>query len=282
MYNEEYFYDESFESRPTRRAKGNREKQKDSNPLRILSGLILLLIFFIGFLLGVILHKTVVNNRNSSSEENSVSSIRKSTDEVTKIIPLIDKPRSSKNDWQLTLVNPQNPLDVDFNPALAMVDDKYFDERASDALKAMLNDAKAQGLSPIICSAYRSIDTQRELFESQVERYSYSGFSREEAENEAAKAVARPGQSEHNLGLAADIVSLYNQMLDESQSSTPEFIWLKENCQNYGFILRYPKDKEDITGVMHEPWHFRYVGEDVAKEIKDKGICLEEYIQEIS
>lgn len=105
------------------------------------------------------------------------------------------------------------------------------------------------------------------------------GLNRNQAEIEAARNVAYPGTSEHHLGLAVDIVSLQYQQLDEAQARTPEIIWLTEHCSEYGFILRYPKDKTQITGIVYEPWHFRYVGVETAKVIMEQGLCLEEYLE---
>ena len=102
------------------------------------------------------------------------------------------------------------------------------------------------------------------------------------AQAEAARWVARPGTSEHQTGLAVDIVSLSNQMLDETQESTPEFQWLAENAWKYGFILRYPEDKSEKTGIAYEPWHFRFVGKEAAAEIHDLGLCLEEYLESLA
>ena len=91
--------------------------------------------------------------------------------------------------------------------------------------------------------------------------------------------MARPGTSEHQLGLALDIVDLDYQQLDTRQEETPEQKWLMENSWKYGFILRYPTDKSNITGIIYEPWHYRYVGKEAAKVIHEKGICLEEYLE---
>ena len=107
-----------------------------------------------------------------------------------------------------------------------------------------------------------------------------AGCGQEEAEANAATAVAIPGTSEHELGLAADIYSSENMDLDESQVNTFTQQWLMENSWRYGFVLRYPQDKSDITGIIFEPWHYRYVGKKHAKKIFDAGICLEEYLDE--
>ena len=107
------------------------------------------------------------------------------------------------------------------------------------------------------------------------------GYSYERAYEEVAKETMPPGCSEHSTGLAFDIVALDYQMLDAGQERTEENIWLREHCAEYGFILRYPKDKEDITQISYESWHFRYVGEKAAKEIMERGITLEEYLKDI-
>ena len=107
-----------------------------------------------------------------------------------------------------------------------------------------------------------------------------TGLGRAEAEELAAAEVARPGTSEHQLGLAVDIISNVHPELDESWAQTEEAEWLKENCADYGFILRYPPDKSGITGIVWEPWHFRYVGEEAAQYIMENDLCLEEYLEE--
>ena len=183
------------------------------------------------------------------------------------------------DDWMLTLVNADNPLTNDYSPKLkSLTSGHKFDERAIDQLNAMLSAMRAQGLSPVVCSAYRTVEYQRTLFNNQVERQMTKGLSREQAEIEARKSVAYPGTSEHNLGLAADIVSINYQLLNDTQADTPEMKWLFEHCHEYGFILRYPKDKTDITGIIYEPWHFRYVGKETATEIMESDLCLEEYL----
>lgn len=182
-------------------------------------------------------------------------------------------------DWMLMLVNGENPLPDNYSPNLKKLNNGLeFDERAIDQLNAMLSAAKSQGLSPIVCSAYRSIERQKILFNNQVYKYMAEGFGQEQAEIEARKYVAYPRTSEHNLGLAVDIVSINYQMLDEKQANTPETKWLIEHCSEYGFILRYPKDKIHTTGVAYEPWHFRYVGVQAAQEIMKDSITLEEYL----
>ena len=123
------------------------------------------------------------------------------------------------------------------------------------------------------------MEKQTRLFDEQVKGLQNQGKDYVDAVAEAKTAVAYPGTSEHQLGLAVDIVSEDYQLLDEKQEETPEYIWLSKNCSKYGFIVRYPNGKTDITGVIYEPWHFRYVGKEAAQEIMSKGICLEEYLE---
>jgi len=184
-------------------------------------------------------------------------------------------------DWMLVLVNAWNPMPDNYSPKLkSLSNGLQFDERAISQLNDMLAAAKNQGLSPIVCSAYRTIETQRTLFKNKVSQLIASGLSLSHAEYEAQRHVAYPGASEHNLGLAVDIVSENYQLLDEKQANTPEAKWLREHCAEYGFILRYQKGKEAVTGIVYEPWHFRYVGVAAAWDIMVSGLCLEEYLSE--
>jgi D-alanyl-D-alanine carboxypeptidase len=136
----------------------------------------------------------------------------------------------------------------------------------------MFDAAAAEGIYLTPVSGYRSYDTQVELYNNKINQMRNQGYSPEEAPIQAATIVMVPGSSEHNLGYAMDIVSLY-----ESFDQTAEFDWLMENAEDYGFILRYPKGKEDITKVIYEPWHWRYVGVDTARKINASGLTLEEY-----
>lgn len=133
---------------------------------------------------------------------------------------------------------------------------------------------------PLICSSYRTIQKQERLYKNKVNEYISQGYSQKQAEKEAGKWVAVPGTSEHHTGLAVDIVATDYQLLDENQENTPEQQWLMNNAYKYGFILRYPNGKSHITGIYYEPWHYRYVGKEVAKEIHEQGICLEEYLNQ--
>ena len=183
--------------------------------------------------------------------------------------------------WMLTLVNPQRPLSAELDFPKDTINGYTFDARAIDDLRAMLEAAKEDGINLLICSAYRSVDKQTQLFERKVGQYQNAGYSYEDAYNIAKTIVAVPGTSEHHTGLAADIITVDYQVLDEGFANTQAYKWLKENCTKYGFILRYPKEKQDITGIIYEPWHYRYVGKNVAEKIDANGWCLEEYIEHL-
>ena len=187
-------------------------------------------------------------------------------------------PAEAETEWSLRLVSAAHPLPEDFTaPELTQLRNRQaIDKRAYPALQQMMDDARAAGLQPLICSSYRTRATQKQLFQNKADTLSKQGYSREEAEARAAQWVARPGTSEHEAGLAVDIVDKNYQMLDERQAQTPVQQWLMAHCADYGFILRYPTDKSDLTGIGYEPWHYRYVGEEAAKEIMEQGICLEE------
>lgn len=152
------------------------------------------------------------------------------------------------------------------------------DSSIADHLREMLAAGEKEGLSFWIASAYRSTERQRELLDEDIETLVRQGYSYSEAYEEVVKETMPVGCSEHATGLAVDIVSKNYQILDEKQGRTDEIIWLQNHCSQYGFILRYPKDKEDITKVSYESWHFRYVGVEAAEEIMGRGITLEEYL----
>ncbi len=189
---------------------------------------------------------------------------------------------SAAAEWSLILINGSNPLPEGFAvPELSTLDNGYqIDSRVYPALQSMLEGARAAGYHPMVCSAYRTDDKQTTLHRQKVNYYLSRGYSRDRAAEAAAFWVARPGTSEHQAGLAADIVDSGYPVLNRSQENRPVQKWLMEHCAEYGFILRYPTTKSDLTGVGYEPWHYRYVGIEAAEEIMSRGICLEEYLGE--
>lgn len=185
-----------------------------------------------------------------------------------------------EDDWRLLLVNPQKMLPKSFSIELKKLKNgQSVDERIYPDLQEMMDAARAAGLSPLICSSYRTGEKQQRLYERKVREYLRKGYAEKRAGEEAAKWVAVPGTSEHQTGLAVDIVAESYQMLDERQEETEEQQWLLENAWKYGFVLRYPKNNSEITGVNYEPWHYRYVGKEAAREMYEEGMCLEEYLE---
>lgn len=174
------------------------------------------------------------------------------------------------------LVGPENYMPDGFVPTVVSVGDNYkLETKAAAAWKDMQAAAKNDGVSLWIISAYRTLARQTELFNQKVDEYKNLGYTTEEATKEAGKWVAVPGTSEHCLGYAADLCSL-----EESFDQSSQFKWLQSHCAEYGFILRYPKDKVSVTKISYEPWHYRYVGSNHAKIIMDNGLCLEEYLEQ--
>ena len=148
------------------------------------------------------------------------------------------------------------------------------DSRIYPALQEMFDAARAEGIYPIVGEGYRTTEEQQKILDDKIQAYINEGYSRARAEKTAKEWVALPGTSEHQLGIAVDINA------DKSKCSNEEiYIWLTENAYKYGFILRYPMGKQEITGTSYEPWHYRYVAVEAAKEIYERQICLEEYFE---
>ena len=192
---------------------------------------------------------------------------------------------SEKDQWYLKLVNAKNPMTQEDVPEVATetIDSNGYqvDARIMDDLEDMFAAARAAGRNPVICSAFRAWETQEYLYQNKIQRVmAEEGLPEDQAAVEAGTVVAVPGTSEHQIGLALDIVSSEYMNLDEKQMETEDQQWLMENCWKYGFILRYPTDKTGETGIIYEPWHYRYVGETAAKEIHEQNITLEEYLGE--
>lgn len=179
---------------------------------------------------------------------------------------------SFKLNWNLILVNSWNAIPNDFKVSLKELRNGYYvDERIYPYLQQMFDDARADGVYPLIVSAYRTNEEQREMYQDKINIYINEGYSESIATEKAAGWVAKPGYSEHETGLAVDINA-------ESGNVDTVYNWLSANSYKYGFIVRYPTNKSDITGINYEPWHFRYVGEEAAEYIYNNDLTFEEYI----
>ena len=179
------------------------------------------------------------------------------------------------DEWNLVVVNRWNELPEDYDIELMELSNgQKIDERIYPYLQEMFDAARAEGIYPIVREGYRTEKEQQALYDEKVQAYINEGYSRSRAERTAKEWVALPGTSEHQLGIAVDINA------DKSKCSNNEvYAWLAENAHEYGFILRYPQGKLEMTGTSYEPWHYRYVGVDAAQEIYNENICLEEYFK---
>lgn len=178
-------------------------------------------------------------------------------------------------EWNLTVVNAWNELPEDYSVELTELSNgQKVDSRIYPYLQEMFDAAREEGVYPVVREGYRTAEEQQEILEDRIQTYINQGYSRSRAERTAKEWVALPGTSEHQLGIAVDINA------DKSMCSNEEvYAWLAENAYKYGFILRYPPGKQEITGTSYEPWHYRYVGVEAAQEIYEQGICLEEYFE---
>lgn len=178
-------------------------------------------------------------------------------------------------EWNLIIVNRWNELPEDYSVELTELSNgQTVDSRIYPYLQEMFDAARAEGIYPIVREGYRTAEEQQEILDERIQIYINQGYSQSRAERTAKEWVALPGTSEHQLGIAVDINA------DKSKCSNEEvYTWLAENAYKYGFVLRYPMGKQEITGTSYEPWHYRYVGEEAALEIYEQGICLEEYYE---
>lgn len=225
-----------------------------------------------------VLEESVPTEETASSEAAAAETTSPEAEAwLEKDVALLEE--SSDLEQMPLLVNLWNPLPEDYTVELEKLDNGLqIAAEARTALEQMLSDCEAAGLDVTVCSAYRTESTQNRLYQNKIARLRAAGYSREEALAEAGRWVAPPGTSEHQTGLAVDIMATDYPVLDEKQAQTAEQQWLMEHCWEYGFILRYPTDKSSVTGIGYEPWHYRYVGQEVAADIYARGICLEEYI----
>lgn len=225
-----------------------------------------------------------VDASDQYSVDDILSSNNFSTDSYTKTdITAIDSYEFDKEDWRLVLINKQHPIPDDYEVTLGYINTMkgvmQCDERIIEDLLAMLQAAKDDGVNLLICSPYRDYAYQEILFNRKITKYMNSGMSYMDAYKLSSQAVTVPGASEHQLGLALDIVCDTYTTLDEGFGETKAGLWLNEHSCEYGFILRYPLGKEYITSIEYEPWHFRYVGVEAATVITEKEITLEEFIE---
>lgn len=243
----------------------------------------------IGFAVRAIFGKKSGGKTNSDISESSetMSSSEQTSSDSTPSYPAVGPNGLDANFSILLLVNDKNPLpeDYDYEGNLTTIPTNYIngmlnqiDKDVWNYMKAMI-DAQRETQTDsknwlYVRSPYRSYETQKMLFTNQINRNLNAGLSSEEAETKAATVVTRPGRSEHNTGFSADF-----NIAEDSFESTPMFTWMQEHAAEYGFVLRFPKDKQDKTGIVYESWHYRFVGINTAKEMNRLNMCLEEYVE---
>lgn len=251
---------------------------------RFLAGLLLAMLFFTGC--------TTDDDEPSNSQQYSKISAHseESQDSSSAIVAeseskVIVTPAASSADWNLVLVNRENQLAEEIVMELYLTESGYqIDSRIQEPYLQLMEAGKAAGMDFTMISGYRSIEQQQTNYDVNYQNYLASGLSEEEARTKTEEYIALPNASEHITGLAVDITStaLANQEgnsgLFPDLENYPEGLWLKENAPKFGFVLRYPKEKEAITGINFEPWHFRYVGIENAMYMTEKNLTLEEYI----
>ncbi|MCX4302805.1 MAG: M15 family metallopeptidase [Clostridia bacterium] len=225
------------------------------------------IVFLVGLIIVISCRMFLENNFNKLNKETGDLIENNITNEVIQ--------EKKIDDWRIRLVNYENVLPDNYEIELKNIDStRQFDARAIEELINMMTAMKKDGITNIwVQSSYRSITRQREIFDKKVNTYLLQGKTQEEAERLTLQTINKPGTSDHNLGLAIDF-----NYIDYAFDELKGFKWLQQNAEKYGFILRYRKDKEDITKVNYEPWHWRYVGVEHAKKINELDFCLEEYI----
>ena len=189
---------------------------------------------------------------------------------------------------RIIMVNPWNYVPEDYEPDLVSltsahgVQGSLVDSSCYEALIAMIDDCNKVAPQAYVVSSYRTMEHQTSNYNNKVKFYKDQGYDEQTARQKAATSIAIPGTSEHQLGLAVDIIDTDLWVLDSRQAELPAQKWLMEHCWEYGFILRYPKNKIDVTGIIYEPWHYRYVGKELAAELHALGLTLEEYIHSLT
>lgn len=202
--------------------------------------------------------------------------------EVVKTMHESEKTELDKNDWRLLLINKQHPVPDDYEFTLGTIKGNMkCDKRIIDDLLQMLQGAKKDGVNLVIISPYRDMNRQEVLFNRKIAAYMKKGMSYMVAYKITSQTVTVPGASEHQIGLALDIICDSYSSLDAEFGETEAGKWLAEHSCEYGFILRYPKGKEYITSIEYEPWHFRYVGKEAATQITEEEITLEEFVENL-
>ena len=251
-----------------------KNRKPKRNPVLWIILLCLIVVISVVLLIVSIGEKKADGNISTDTTSETEKITESPVTEKTEVQTTQEPEATPTSDWKLLLVNSRHPMPEGYTANIVEFSEgKYVDSRIVEPLTKLIDAAKADGYNIVVRSGYRSYDEQMQLYNQRLERLIEEGMSRENAEVEILKWVAYPGTSEHQTGLACDMNG------DRVVTSDDQaYEWLIANAYKYGFIYRFPENKTEITGVTNEPWHIRYVGEEAATEITEKGICLEEYL----
>ena len=258
-------------------------KTKTRAPLgrvRIMLGILVLSLVGIGVMMHTLMGRTGAEAAQASptpapTATASPTPVPTPSPEPTPVLPDVDI-----DGWELQMIRYEYPLGEDFAPEelTDVGDGQRMDSRVAPAIEELIADAKEAGYGVYVCSGYRDYDTQYSIYWNHIYEYRQQGKSEEEAHELTRLAVNYPGCSEHQSGLCVDILEYYGQDMEPYIGGSGLMLWLEKHCAEYGFVVRYPDGKTDITGVEYEPWHLRYVGKTAAEYITENGLCLEEFL----
>ena len=268
-------------------------RRRRSRVIRRVAGLTVMLCVAAGGVSFLLTRRAVVPSASAASAismpaqsiaDSTVSSAENTAAPANALGLTADEARAMLADPLMVLVNHTSKMPDDYTfdtkeCGSATAVNKTLQTVACDAFLSMQKAAAADGVTVWMQSGYRSVKYQTSLYERKTKYYLDKGYDNATAKEKAAAVVNPPGYSEHNCGLAADLNSPEHTGLDEGFEKTAAFRWLCEHAGDYGFILRYPKDAEDKTEIIYEPWHWRYVGVETAAKINASGLCFEEYIE---
>lgn len=268
-------------------------RRRRSRAIRRVAGLTVMLCVAAGGVSFLLTRRAVVPSASAASAismpaqsiaDSTVSSAENTAAPANALGLTADEARTMLADPLMVLVNHTSKMPDDYTfdtkeCGSATAVNKTLQTVACDAFLEMQKAAAADGVTVWMQSGYRSVKYQTSLYERKTKYYLDKGYDNATAKEKAAAVVNPPGYSEHNCGLAADLNSPEHTGLDEGFEKTAAFRWLFEHAGDYGFILRYPKDAEDKTEIIYEPWHWRYVGVENAAKINASGLCFEEYIE---
>lgn len=239
------------------------------------------LIFHTGSMHAVKMNATAHSTSQKTKTSQSKSQSKVSSKEKKELAEL---PKNAKpSDWDLLLVSGKHPLPDNYHPEITTIGGFKIDKRVKPHYEELAKAAKKAGYPLTIVSVYRSVDYQKQIYQKHIDDDMAQGMSKKEAEADTANYMTKPGTSEHHTGLSMDVlteqyVADNGTNLSEKFGDTKGGKWLVDHCAEYGFIIRYPKDKYEITKIKYEPWHLRYVGKANAEYIMKHHISLEEYI----